>query len=122
MSHTSAALLLGPISIYASAPVALNWKSGPSATLFLLDRIDGGRGRIVGTVKEKADPINLPLSRKVRLFREFDGRFIRETFSDAAGNYSFIGIDPTIRYTVIAYDYAQNYRAVIADNLLPEVV
>ena len=79
-------------------------------------------GRIVGTVKEKASPVNAPLRRKVRLFHEFSGRFIRETWSNDAGDYEFAGIDPTRRYTVVSYDYLQNYRAVIADNILPEVM
>lgn len=100
-------------------PVA--WR--PAGAAFrLLDLYDGGRGQIVGTVKEKSTPTNVPLRRKVRLFHEFSGRFVRETWSDDAGNYAFTGIDPTQRYTVVSYDYLQNYRAVIADNILPEVM
>lgn len=81
-----------------------------------------GNSRIVGTVKEKAMPSNLPLVRKVRLFREIDGLFVAETWSDAAGNYSFDFIDRSYRYTVVSYDYTNTYRAVIADNLLPELM
>lgn len=100
-------------------PVA--WRPA-GATFRLLDLYDGGRGQIVGTVREKSTPTNVPLRRKVRLFHELSGRFIRETWSDDAGNYAFTGIDPTQRYTVVSYDYLQNYRAVIADNILPEVM
>lgn len=84
--------------------------------------ICGGNGTISATVKKDADPIDLPLRRRVRLMREVDGRVIRETWSDAAtGVYTFTGIDPAQRYTVIAYDHERNYRAVVADNLAPEV-
>lgn len=79
-----------------------------------------GTGQIIGTVKEKGMPSNLPLVRKVRIFKDFDGILVDETWSDAAGNYVFQLLDRSQRYTVVAYDYAQNYRAVIADNLQPE--
>ena len=85
------------------------------------DIIHGGSGRITGTVEEKATP-NLPLRRRVRLHRDVDGLCVRETWSDAAtGAYEFTDINPTYRYTAIAYDYAHNHRAVAADNLTPEV-
>ena len=48
---------------------------------------------------------------------------IREVWSDATtGAYSFPWINETWRYTVITYDYEHNYRAVIADNILPELM
>ena len=53
-------------------------------------------------------------------FGRFGGRFVAETWSDAAGAYAFEGLDLTQRYSVVAYDYAANYRAVIADNIQPE--
>ena len=85
------------------------------------DYIHGGAGFITGTVEEKAAP-NVPLRRKVRLHRDVDGMLVRETWSNATtGAYTFTDINPAYTYTVIAYDYAHNYRAVIADNLLPEV-
>lgn len=81
----------------------------------------GGPGRITGTVAEKATP-NIPLRRRVRLHRDVDGLCVRETWSDAAtGAYEFTDINPAYRYTAIAYDWAHNHRAVIADNLTPEV-
>lgn len=84
--------------------------------------ICGGNGTIAATVKKDADPTDLPLRRRVRLIREIDGRVIRETWSDAAtGAYVFSGIDAQQTYTVVAYDHEHNYRAVIADNLTPEV-
>jgi hypothetical protein len=104
-----------------TAPVnAPNWKAAQQVTA-LRDTYGGGFGRIIGTVKEKGMPSNLPLARRVRLFHELTGRFLRETWSDATtGNYAFVGIDPTQRYTVVSYDYTGSYRAVIADNLIPE--
>lgn len=86
------------------------------------DTIGGGQGRIAGTIEEKATP-NRPLRRRVRLHRDLDGLLVREAWSDAAtGAYEFAGIDPAYRYTAIAYDYAHNHRAVVADNLTPEVL
>lgn len=111
-----------PLRLLGAATPAANWKVGPNPPILLRDTINGGFGQIIGTVKEKATPTNVPLRRKVRLFHELSGRFLRETWSDDAGNYAFTGIDPTQRYTVVSYDYLQNYRAVIADNILPEVM
>jgi hypothetical protein len=109
-----------PTLTVAGPTPAPNWRVARTATL-LRDTYDGGFGRIIGTVKEKGMPSNLPLARRVRLFHELTGRFLRETWSDATtGNYAFVGIDPTQRYTVVSYDYTGSYRAVIADNLLPE--
>lgn len=89
----------------------------------LADQEDFGAFRIVGTVKEKALPTNIPLRRRVRLHREIDGRLIRETWSDAVtGNYSFENIRGDARYTIISFDYTNNYRAVIADNVAPEIM
>lgn len=86
------------------------------------DFIHGGPGRITGTVAEKSTP-NIPLRRRVRLHRDLDGLCVRETWSDAAtGAYAFTDINPTYKYTAIAYDYAHNHRAVAADNLTPEVL
>ena len=82
-----------------------------------------GKGKVAGTVKEKNTPANTPMRRRVRLVREIDGLQIRETWSDAAtGYYEFLEIDERHKYTVISYDYAANYRAVIADNLTPETL
>lgn len=77
-----------------------------------------GTGAISGTVKEKATPSNIPLSRKVRLIRERDGKCVREIWSDpVTGEYTFSGLDPAQTYTAIGYDHLHNYRATVADNL-----
>lgn len=85
------------------------------------DSIHGGAGAITGTVEEKAAP-NVPLRRKVRLHRDVDGMLVRETWSNATtGAYTFTDISLAYTYTVIAYDYALNYRAVGANAITPEV-
>lgn len=82
-----------------------------------------GRGVITGTVKEKSMPTNVPLRRLVRLHREPDGLFIRATWSDpVTGAYSFVGVRPDHKYFVTSFDYSGTYRAVIADNLSPELI
>lgn len=81
----------------------------------------GGFGAVSGTVERDADPVDLPMRRRVRLFDERSGLLVRETWSDAAtGAYSFAGLDAARTYTVIAYDHEHHYRAVIADNMTPE--
>lgn len=37
------------------------------------------------------------------------------------GTYMFTDINPAYTYTVIAYDYAHNFRPVAANRLTPEV-
>lgn len=92
-----------------------------SPLLNLGDKVYGGRGKIVGTVKRAEVPANVPLGRKVRLFRDRDAVCVREAWSDpVTGAYSFVDIDPVERYSVVAYDYQGVFRAVIADNLLPD--
>lgn len=87
------------------------------------DRVDGGPGRIVGTVKEKNTPANTPLKRRVVLLSMPGSRAMRETWSDpVTGAYEFkeIAVDRT--YTVLAYDHTGVYRGVVADNLTPELM
>lgn len=122
MAEISVPVILLPIQVVHSAGAAAPY-SGPQLLSILKssDFIHGGPGRITGTVEEKATP-NLPLRRRVRLHRDVDGLCVRETWSDAAtGAYAFTDINPTYKYTAIAYDYAHNHRAVAADNLTPEV-
>ncbi len=82
-----------------------------------------GRGQIVGTVKEKASPVDTPVRRRVRLYREPDGLLVRTVWSDpATGVYEFSGIPLDAKYTVVSHDYTGLYRAVLADNLAPELI
>ena len=88
-----------------------------------LDIYDAGRGRIIGTVKEKGSPSNIPLKRRVVLLSMPGSRVIRETWSDpVGGGYEFSEIAMDRRYTVISYDHTGTYRGVVADNLQPELM
>ncbi|RIX79113.1 SPRY domain-containing protein [Acidovorax cavernicola] len=81
-----------------------------------------GVGRINGTVKEDGSP-DVPVRRLVRLIREQDGTVIREQWSDrVTGAYQFDYVDERKRYTVISYDYEHDHRAVVGDNLAPDLI
>lgn len=82
----------------------------------------GGRGRVSGTVKIKGTP-DYAVRRRVVLLRDIDAVCVGETWSDPlTGAYQFDSLDLTQRYTALAYDYEHNYRAVVADNLTPELI
>lgn len=84
---------------------------------------DFGVHRVQGTVKEKSTPDNIPLRRRVQLYHQRSGRMIRELWSDeVTGAYSFDYIRGDAVYFVVAFDHLQNYRAVIADNITPELI
>lgn len=84
---------------------------------------EGGNGRIYGTVKEKNTPLNTPLRRRVLLMDERRQVVLQSVWSDSAtGNYEFLGVNSKSTYTVISYDHLRNYRAVIADNMMPELM
>ena len=66
---------------------------------------------------------NLPVQRKVRLIDEFTGLMVREVFSDpVTGAYEFLYVSTDHKYTVVSYDWANNFRAVLADNIAAEYV
>jgi hypothetical protein len=82
----------------------------------------GGNGRIAGSVGIKGSP-NTPVRRRVRLFDEKSGLLVREVFSDlVTGAYEFMYVSMEHKYTVVTYDYDNNYRAVLADNISAEFV
>ena len=81
----------------------------------------GGNGQISGTVKEKGQP-DQPLVRQVLLYSENTHTLVASTWSHADGSYRFEQLDRDQRYTVISTDYQHLYRAVIADNLTPELM
>lgn len=82
----------------------------------LLDLKYGGPGYILGSVKEEATPLDLPLSRRVRLY--CGSRLVRETWSDpVTGAFIFTELTKKETYTAIAYDYQYNYRALITEKL-----
>lgn len=83
-----------------------------------------GRGRVRGRTVEQEDKNSpkVPVSRRVRLYRDRDGLLIRETWSNAQGEYDFPGIDSTTAYTVLSYDHEGDFRAVVADRVTPEAM
>ena len=86
-----------------------------------LDREFGGDHCIYGTVELYVQAGNIPLPRRVRLHRSRDGLLVRETWSDAQGNYRFDGITDRYTYDVIAWDHEGLQRSVVANDLTPEV-
>ena len=107
----------GVTAVTADTPDAgLSLVGGSVATL---DIFDGGTGQIVGTVAQKNLPTDIPLARRVTLIDESTRRTIREVWSSPAGDYMFSSINPARKYTVLAYDHENDYRAVVADNLTP---
>lgn len=91
-----------------------------------LDYVLGGNGlgRVRGRTVEQEDKNSpkVPVSRRVRMYRERDGLLIRETWSNAQGEYDFQRIDSTTAYTVLSYDHEGDFRAVVADRVTPEAM
>lgn len=121
---------LEPAPIAVSAPksaVTLGEKlSNPGTAVgrrgVSLDLQDGGLGRIYGTVSRKHTPANVPLQRRVRLFEQVSGRFIRETWSGIDGSYEFKQIKVGPEYCVIAFDHERQDFATVADGQLAEAM
>lgn len=92
------------------------------------DRTFEGDGRIASTVKADTNGDgtgDVNLHREVRLIDEQTLQINAITWSDAVtGAYSFDHIRRSngASYTVYAIDYEHNYRAVIADRLVPEAM
>ncbi|KAA9177526.1 hypothetical protein F3K36_08400 [Delftia sp. BR1] len=91
-----------------------------------LDYVLGGNGlgRVRGRTVEQEDKNSpkVPVSRRVRLYRDRDGLLIREAWSNAQGDYEFLRIDSTTAYTVISYDHEGDFRPVAADRVTPEAM
>lgn len=83
-----------------------------------------GLGRVRGRTVEQQDKNSpkVPVSRRVRLYRDRDGLLIREAWSNAQGDYEFARIDSTTAYTVLSYDHEGDFRAVVADRVTPEAM
>lgn len=84
------------------------------------NEVIGVRGRIAGTVAEKGTP-NRPMVCPLYIYDEWTHQLVSATWSVEDGSYVFYDLDLTRRYTVIGYDRTHTYRAVIADNLQPEL-
>ena len=115
--------LIGKISGESAFPVSNTVGLGESASLAMIADMEyGGNGMIDATVAIKGTPANVPAMRRVTLHRERDGVMIRETVSDAAGNYYFKNIDAKQKYYAVAHDHTRTYRPAIADSLQPEIM
>lgn len=120
-SHTSALVMGTPFKLLQTGTLFSGVQLMRLPAL-LRDVYYGGPGVITGTVEEKGTPANTPLRRRVVLIEERSRTAIRETWSDAdTGAYTFRHIATGMKYTVLTYDHAGNYRAVAADGLTPEV-
>lgn len=87
------------------------------------DAIWGGNGRVSGTVKLDGTPTDTPVRRRVRLFRDLDAMLVREQWSHAVtGAYDFPHIHTGYTYTVLTNDHTGNFRAVVADNIIPDTM
>ena len=121
MADPASSYLVGRLAFHAPFPIPPPTVVGPYRVIDVGNNSEFGGGyRIVGTVHEKGTP-NQPLHRRVRLLRERDGHLVAETWSDpVTGACAFERINGSYRYTVLAYDYTNAHRAVVADNLTPE--
>lgn len=110
------------VKVFAAAFPDANFRVFRDPPQIVRDMNYGGRGTVYGTVKNKGTP-DSPVYRRVRLIRDRDGVCVRETWSNAVtGAYAFTNVDEAERYTVLSYDHTGNYRAVVADNLMAEVM
>lgn len=121
-THTSATLVDIPVRVAGSTPATVNLRVLDLGAARVRDQYFGGRGRVYGTVKVKGTP-DYAVYRRVRLFRDRDGVCVGEVWSDpTTGAYEFTYVDETLRYTVVSYDHFASFRAVVADNLTPEIM
>ena len=79
----------------------------------------GGTGYIAGIVQIDANP-DYPVSRRVTLLHERDGRVVRQMWSDpVTGAYRFDGLNPSYTYIVIGHDHTRVYNAEILAGIKP---
>jgi hypothetical protein len=81
-----------------------------------------GTGTISGNVTESAQPSNIPVRRRVRLYEKRLGALVVEMFSSSTGAYKFDYLSLDYLYYVVAFDYTGTYNAVIKDSITPEVM
>lgn len=103
-----------------------SWPTGPGSRLVAQGALqdfgqDRGAYRIADVVVIQGAP-DIPVSRRVLLHDQLSGRVLRSTWSDpVTGAYSFERIRMG-RFYVVAFDHTGDKRAVIADNLTPELM
>lgn len=78
-----------------------------------------GTGTISGTTFNDDTP-DYAVRRRVRLYAEFWGKIVAETFSNPeTGAFSFSGWSKTQKFSVIGYDQTGTWGAVIANGVFP---
>lgn len=81
-----------------------------------------GAGRVYGTLKIAGVP-NVPVARRLRAFRDSDGKLMNtESSTSALGEWEFSGLPMNDTYTVVAFDDTNAYRGVVADRIVPELL
>lgn len=83
------------------------------------------KGQVKGFTKEQATPTSpkTPVFRRVRLIRDRDGVLMGETWSDkTTGAFTFLYVNSVDPCTVLSYDHTGNFRAVVADRVVPELM
>lgn len=79
----------------------------------------GGDYQITGTVKTSADPINVPVSRQVRLHDHVNGQCCLQTWADPdTGYFEFTHIADR-KYYVVVHDYTLTYNGLIRTDVRP---
>lgn len=112
-----------------SSPLALQQHDGvpmPAAMQVVPHRLTadhdvyfGGAGVVYGTTEVDGLP-DFPKVCRVRLQRERDGYTVAERWSKPDGTWRFERLRMDEVYCVQAFDHTHDYRATIADNLIPE--
>lgn len=81
--------------------------------------VTGGSGYLNGIIKFRYPP-DLPVKKKVGVFCETTGTFVKYTWSEeGTGAYRFDGLNPNLKYSVFAYDDTGTYGASVASGLIP---
>lgn len=122
-THTSTVVLASPAVAFITTGVrgSVAPQAAPAGFNKRFHATYGGLYKITGTLKVDDSPDDLPVARQLKLLTEPMMAWIDSTWSDpATGAYEFKYLSGEYRYTIIGYDYRQDYRAVVADNVQPE--
>lgn len=118
MPYDAAHILTPDFGHLAGAPPLAPSYQGFIAPISTKQQYYGGPGHIAGTT---VDQNGQPISRLVLLYDRRSFILLRSQWSDEAGQYRFEDLDPSKEYTLLAHDYKDQYNAVVADNVTPEI-
>ncbi len=117
MHRTAASLATASFHPQASPA----WSTRGLAGVTPASNTEHGAGTVTGTTAVDSTP-DAPISRRVRLYRDRDGLFMGEVWSDpVTGAFAFPNLSTNFKYTALSYDHEGIFRAVVADNLTAEV-